>query len=211
MITFGFKNKYSGIFRAVTALIIGFTMIVLPGESINLVVKILGTLLIASGIVSIIVGLANNKSENQSVVAFNAIVNIIIGLLIFLNPAFVASIVIVLLGIGLLIFGGVQLLALFSARELIKMSSWGYALPFITTIGGLLLVFKPFGTAEFISFIAGGFLITYSISEFLSVWKMNKAIKEYDIKISGTPSEANSEENKLKYEDIKDADFEKVD
>ena len=211
MITFGFKNKYSGIFRAITALIIGITMVVVPGESINLVVKIIGTLLIASGLVSIIVGIVNKNNGSLNLVAFNAIVNIILGILIFSNPVFFASIVIILLGLGLLFFGGIQLLALFSARRFLDMKPWGYTLPIITTLGGILLVFKPFETAGFISYIAGGLLIVYSVSELLSAWRMKKAIKEYDIEINTATAQTESKDKTSKYENIQDADYEKVD
>ncbi len=210
MITFGFKNKFSGIIRALCALAIGIVMIVMPDTSIELVVKVIATFLIATGVVSIIFGVMNRTNGTLTVVTMNAVVNIILGIIIFTNPAFVASIIIMLLGIALLCFGGFQLIALYSAKRYLKLPLWGYILPIITTIGGFLLVFKPFGVAEFISIVAGALLIIYALSEFLSSWNMNKAIKQEEITINAAPKTSNTS-GKAEYQDIKDAEFEKVD
>ena len=56
MITFGYKNKFNGPLRALTAIAIGVVMVVSKTNALELAVRIIAAFLIASGAVSMIVG-----------------------------------------------------------------------------------------------------------------------------------------------------------
>ena len=63
MYTFGYSNRLNGPLRAVIAMAVGVIMIVFSEDALNIVVKIIAALLLASGIVSLSVGL---KKRNDS-------------------------------------------------------------------------------------------------------------------------------------------------
>ena len=54
--TFGYKNKFNGPIRALTAIAIGVVMVMSKANALELVVKIIAVFLLASGLVSLFVG-----------------------------------------------------------------------------------------------------------------------------------------------------------
>ncbi len=202
MITFGFKTKYGGLLRAVFSIGIGLLMVILPQTSLFIVVKFIAAFLIASGIVSLIVGIRNRINGNLPLMAFNAVVDMVLGILLFMYPGFAVDFLMVIIGAGLLLLGIFQLAALFSARNFVVVGPFGYILPVLTAVGGLVILLKPFGIASAITVIAGIALVVYGISELFASWKMRKAMQEYEVKFEKKHSD---------FENAKDVEFHKVD
>lgn len=209
MIRFGFKNKYSGFIRALAAIVIGSVMMIMPGKSLVFMVRVIAAVLIASGVVSLLFGFENRKNGGFALLGFNTVVNIIIGVLLFAFPEPVAKVIPIILGVMLLLFGLFQIAALFSASRIIPTGLWTYLLPVLCSCGGLLIVLNPFGTATTLTFVAGIAVVVYGISELVAAWKMNRAIKEYEIRFPGENNEKAS--RTADFQDVKDAEFEKAD
>ena len=208
MITFGFRNKTSGLLRAVIAIVLGLIMVSFPGTSLIIMVKIVAAFLIASGVVSLVFGIVNRQNGGLGLMITNTVVDIILGILIFMFPAEVAGVVMFILGLLLMFFGIFQITALLSANRVLPVGLWAFILPVLCTAGGILVIFHPFGLGSFITLVAGITLLVYGISELVSTWKMRKAMKEYEIRFSapetGKPSADSSMEN------VRDVDYEKV-
>ncbi len=166
--------------RALAALAVGVLMVVMPENALALVVKIIAAFMLASGLVSLVVGLKNRQNGSLPLMSFNAVVDVIIALLLFMFPGFVANLIIYLVGFMLLVFGVLQLVALFSARRVVYMGLGVFVLPVIVTLVGGFLLFNPFAESVMV-IVAGASLIVYGASELLSSWKMKKAIDEYEI------------------------------
>ena len=211
MLTFGFRNRMSGMLRAVAAIILGVVMIAMPDSSLVILVQILAAILIASGLVSVIYGVYNRRNGGLGLMVFNSIVDIVLGILIFCFPEFVASFVIVVLGIVLLVLGLFQIFALVSASSFVNMGVFAFLFPALAVVGGILLVFKPFGIASALTLVAGIVLLVYGVSELIASWKMRKAMKEYDIKFGEGAAQPGSQARQSGFDDIKDVDYEKVD
>ena len=92
MITFGYKNKFTGPLRALTAIAIGIVMVVSKTNALELAVRIIAAFIMASGIVSLIVGYKNRSNGTMGLLGFNAVVDLILGFVLFLYPAFAAEI-----------------------------------------------------------------------------------------------------------------------
>ncbi len=211
MITFGFRNKYSGIIRAAIAILIGCIMIIKPGTSLIFLVKVIAAVMIASGIVSLAYGIANRRNGGLGLLVFNTVVDILIGVLLFCFPAAVASVVIILIGVVLILFGLFQIAAMASASSFITLGFWTFILPVICTLGGGLVLFNPFGTASTLTLVAGIAILVYGISELFSSWKMARAMREYEIKFPSSSSKNTEKDSGIDYGDVKDAEFEKAD
>lgn len=207
MFTFGYKSKINGPLRALIALAVGIMMVVNPGEALTAVVKVIAAFLLASGLVSLIVGLRNKKDGSLPLMSFNALVDVLLGLFLFVFPGFVAKFMIYLIGFTLLAFGVVQILALASARKLTGLGFGAFVLPAIVTLVGGFILFNPFAESVMVM-ITGAALVVYGASELLSSWRMKKAIDEYEIR-QAPEKETPVQENPVV--EVKDVDYEKVD
>ena len=181
MFTFGYKTSFSGILRALASIGIGLVMI-FDNEASETVVKVIAAFLFASGLVSLLYGIIRNKKEGVlPLMAVNAVVDLVIGLLLFLNPAWVADFIVTLIGIALILFGALQLLALVGAMSLLGAGFSTLILSICAVAGGAFLLFSPFGEIV-MRVCAGGFLVLYGVSELISSWRIRKAREAYEIR-----------------------------
>ncbi len=208
MFTFGYKSKVNGPMRALIALVIGIMMVVSPANALTTVVKIIAAFLLASGVVSLVVGLKDKEKGSLPLMSFNAVVDVVLGLLMFVFPGLIAKFMIYLIGFVLLAFGAVQIAALVSARKVVNMGFGAFVLPIIVTLIGGFILFNPFAESV-MTIIAGSALIVYGASEILSSWKMKKAIDEYEIHQGPVHEEPSQQESPLS--GVKDVEYEKVD
>ena len=208
MFTFGYGSRISGPLRALIALVIGIMMVLRPDNALATVVKVIAAFILASGVVSLIVGLKEKKNGSLPLMSFNALVDIIIGIVLFSAPGFVAKFIIYLIGFVLLGFGIMQILALFSAKRVMGLGLGAFILPTVVTLVGGFLLFNPFAESVMVM-IAGAAIIVYGASELLSSWKMKKAIDEYEIHQAPVEEQPAQQENPL--ENVKDVEYEKVD
>jgi uncharacterized membrane protein HdeD (DUF308 family) len=208
MFTFGYGSRISGPLRALIALAIGIMMVLRPDNALTTVVKVIAAFILASGVVSLIVGLKEKKNGSLPLMSFNALVDIIICIVLFSAPEFVAKFIIYLIGFVLLGFGIMQILALFSAKRVMGLGLGAFILPTVVTLVGGFLLFNPFAESVMVM-IAGAAIIVYGASELLSSWKMKKAIDEYEIHQAPAQEQPAQQENPL--ENVKDVEYEKVD
>ena len=199
MITFGYKSKLSSILRACAAIGIGLVMILATDATVT-VVKIVAAFLMVVGVVSLVVGFVDRKAGSLPLLGTNAVVDLVLGVLLFLYPTQVAGFIVYAIGAVLIIFGILQLIVLIGALSLIGGGFLTLVLSICAIVGGIILVFNPF-TMKVMSMLAGAALIVYGVQELMSAWKVRKAVKVQEtrrLETSGTI-------------DAKDVDFVKED
>ena len=208
MITFGYANRMNGPVRALIAIATGALMIVYNEHAMNLVVKVIAALILASGLVSLAVGMRKKNDSTSKLMNFNAIVDVLIAAFLFIFNGFVANLIIYLIGFVLVGFGIFQLVALTSANRVSKVGLWAFVMPVLVIGSGAFLLFNPEFTKASISLVAGIALLVYGVSELLSSWKMKKAIDEYEI--TRVPQEQPAQKEDAPVQ-VKDVEYEKVD
>lgn len=212
MFTFGYKTTLSSILRSLASIGIGLVMI-FDNEASETVVKVVAAFLFASGLVSLVYGLIRNKKEGLlPLMAVNAVVDILIGVLLFLNPGWVAGFIITLIGIVLILFGGLQLLALAGTMSLLGTGFGTLILSVCAVVGGAFLIFSPFGE-RVMGICAGSFLVLYGVSELISSWRIRKAKEAYEIRFN-TREEPQPDQDIIEtsgLDDAKEVDYTKVD
>lgn len=176
MITFGFRNRFSGIVRAVAALALGLLLLIRPDCSISIIVKILASFLVASGIVSLVFGIINRENRGVGLMYVNALIDVVLGTLIFIFSEFVGTFILYLLGAALLIFGIFQIVILVSLISTTGPHIFGFLLPALAAIGGAILLFDPF-SKKVMGIIAGVALVVYGVSELIATWRVKKAME----------------------------------
>ena len=77
--------------RALIALVIGVLMVISPEKALTTVVKVIAAFLLASGLVSLFVGLRDKEKGALPLMSFNALVDVLLGLVLFLFPGFIAN------------------------------------------------------------------------------------------------------------------------
>lgn len=212
MITFGYNNKFSSILRSLAAIAIGLVM-VCATDATTTVVQIIAAFLFAAGIVSFAYGFANRKSGTFGLMTVNAVVDIVIGLILFLWPGFVAGVIVAIIGIVILVFGVIQILALAGTMSLLGSGGLNILLAILAIAGGIVLIFNPF-SERVMSILAGVFLIYYGITDLISMRRVSKAKKEYDIHFTETrvdPDSTIDVDVDDDFDGIKDVDYHKID
>lgn len=210
MITFGYNNKFSSILRSLAAIAIGLVM-VCATDATTTVVQIIAAFLFAAGIVSFAYGFANRKSGTFGLMTVNAVVDIVIGLILFLWPPFVAGVIVAIIGIVILVFGVIQILALAGTMSLLGSGGLNILLAILAIAGGIVLIFNPF-SERVMSILAGVFLIYYGITDLISMRRVSKAKKEYEIHFTETRVDPDSTiDVDDDFDGIKDVDYHKID
>lgn len=210
MITFGYNNKFSSILRSLAAIAIGLVM-VCATDATTTVVQIIAAFLFAAGIVSFAYGFANRKSGTFGLMTVNAVVDIVIGLILFLWPPFVAGVIVAIIGIVILVFGFIQILALAGTMSLLGSGGLNILLACLAVGGGIVLIFNPF-SERVMSILAGVFLIYYGITDLISMRRVSKAKKEYEIHFTETRVDPDSTiDVDDDFDGIKDVDYHKID
>ena len=208
MITFGYKNRFSGLIRAIAALAIGIVMVVSKTDAMVLAVRIIAAFLLASGVVSLVVGYRNRENSQMPLMGVNGFVDIFIALMIFMFPGFVAGLIVYLIGFVLIGFGIFQLIALAGANKVMKVGFAAFVMPVLVLLAGAFLLARPTFIGTAVGTVAGVALIVYGVSELLSSWKMRRVIDEYEIH---QEESKRTEKSDKPVQDVKDVDFEKVD
>lgn len=216
MITFGYKNKFSGFIRAIVAIALGVVMVVNKESAGELVAQIFAAFLMATGFVSFLFGFKDKKEGEIRMLNLNGVVNIILGVLLFCFASDVQNIVWVLIGLALLLFGLFHLVILYLARKMFQISPWSFLIPTLVAALGLVLVFRPSFLGNTLGLIAGISLILYGLSELFSTLRMRKVMKEYAENQQSEETQASADPtNNLTATKVdieaEDVEFEKVD
>jgi uncharacterized membrane protein HdeD (DUF308 family) len=178
MVIFGYKSGVNGLMRALVALAVGIMMVVYPAGALTTVVKIIAAFMIASGVVSLAVGLRDKERGSLPLMSFNALINLLLAILMFVFAPVIAKFVIYLIGFVLLAFGIVQIIAFLGARRVMQVSYGSFVLPIVVTLIGGFILFNPFAESV-MTIIAGSALVLYGVSELLSSRRM-KQVRDFE-------------------------------
>lgn len=181
MITFGYRNKFTGPLRALTAIAIGIVMVASRTNALELAVQIIAAFIMASGVVSLIVGYKHKTDGTFGLMGFNGIIDIILGLALFSFPEIAAGLLIWLIAFVLIGFGLFQLFGLIGASRVLGLGFGSFVLPVLVLLAGFFLIARPAFLGEAIGVVAGVCLILYGTSEIFSSWKMRKYIDRNNV------------------------------
>ncbi|WP_026524901.1 HdeD family acid-resistance protein [Butyrivibrio sp. MB2005] len=174
------KLKTNFLVDAIALIVLGVVLIFLPGASLTLLTKVIGGVVLAAGVLSIIGSLV---SKNQNVLTKNSsigfgIVIAVVGIWIFINPHFFEAIIPVIAGV-IMLFSGLMNLgeSLSLARN--HYGNWWFALILaILTVGaGAFLLFNPLKSMAYIVQIIGASFLYNGVSNLWIVSRVHKVDK----------------------------------
>ncbi len=174
------KLKTNFLVDALILIAVGALLIFLPGTTLNLLTKVIGGVVLAAGVISIVTSLF---SKNQGLIARNSsigfgLVIAVLGVWILLNPHFFESIIPVIAGV-IMLFSGLMNLGETLSLGRSKYGNWWIALilAVLTVAGGLYLVLNPVTTMKYIVQIIGAALAYNGISNLWIVSRIHKVDK----------------------------------
>lgn len=198
------KTTYrNAVYRALISIIVGIILVIWPDVALKSLVMFIGFLFLFSGIMSLIISYRRQQSAERegSMVSLNGIGSIILGVLLISIPLFFTTVLMFLLGCILILAAIAQLATLSMARQLGYVSPMNYFYPVLILLSGLIVIFKPWGSASYIVIILGCTAIFYGITDLISQYQLNKLRKMH---------EDDEQKKRMGNADIEDADYEEV-
>jgi uncharacterized membrane protein HdeD (DUF308 family) len=158
--------------RGIIAVVVGITLIVVPGLSLNLIIQILGGLLIIDGLINLVPAITKkDKQPNMFAILPRGTANLIFGLILIFFPQFIVGIFVFLIGFLLILAGGSQLASQIGGRNVLGFSLLITIISIIALIAGIVMLINPFKSASTMLIIFGVVLALYGAGEI--IWSFN--------------------------------------
>lgn len=182
------KRLYrSSLLTSIVAAFVGLMLIIASTEIIIAISYSVGAVLIALGVIGIISYIKElNTEESEQLDLVYGIITIILGAIVIRNPEAIASIIPIVFGLVMIISSSIKInyaLNMKSKNNDLWKSTLILAL--LTTLCGVLLIFRPFEGADLIAKIIGAIILSYAILDIIStitikrnIKKLHKEIKE---------------------------------
>jgi uncharacterized membrane protein HdeD (DUF308 family) len=165
--------------RGVLALIIGGVAVFVPGLTMKTIVITIGSLIILGGVINILISLLKEKNVSWSRELSQPFLNVVFGLVLVLMPELFVTIIIMVVGIGLLLTGVIQLAGVIKMHEIMGWQWLYLIISLLVLTSGIVLLSNPFESAEAIFTFFGVIMMLYGISELIMSWKLSHAKDQY--------------------------------
>ena len=173
-----FFDRSYGYARAIVALVGGLVMVVWPEAVKNSIMIILGALILAVGVVTLIMSYTGKwRKEKVPLLLLNSIVDIAFGLVLIIFPKFFTDLIMFVFGLILLVFGLGEIINLFRTARVVRVPWPLFIGPAITLILGVVMFFFPGESGNLLFILFGSTLLLYAVSEFASTYTIRREIK----------------------------------
>lgn len=151
--------------KGLIALAIAIFVFINPAEALVAIATYLGILAIIAGAVIIIMALSR-KGQFWQLWVGEGFINAVIGLLIVLYPQITASLLILIIGFWITVFGIIQLIMYMGNKDKLPSGSLSLGSAVLSLLVGLLLLFNPFEGAVLATLILAGYAVIFAVSRF---------------------------------------------
>lgn len=182
----------SSLVTSIVLMVLGILLILQSEVTIITISYIIGTLLIALGAIAIIKFIKNiNSITREDLDIVYGTVTIILGVIVIYNPEAIASIIPIIIGVGIVISSATKLQYAIELKENLS-SKWKTTMiiSVISAICGVILICNPFKGAVVIMQIIGGFIVIYSILDIISTITIKKNVNAIHNALDGKIEDA---------------------
>lgn len=153
-------------------------MVVWPEAVKNSIMIILGALILAVGVVTLIMSYTGKwRKEKVPLLLLNSIVDIAFGLVLIIFPKFFTDLIMFVFGLILLVFGLGEIINLFRTARVVRVPWPLFIGPAITLILGVVMFFFPGESGNLLFILFGSTLLLYAVSEFASTYTIRREMK----------------------------------
>ncbi len=152
----------------IIAIVLGLIIIIYSGKIIDFSIQLLGIALSVVGAVEIISDIIKNQKTKEpfGFALFGAIVALIIGIVLFVNPEVLKGLFMVLLGTGVILVACMRIINLVNLRKAgAKFHVSFFLFPILFALSGATMIFFPAESSSWIVKFAGIWIIAFGISE----------------------------------------------
>ena len=171
-----FFDRSYGYARAIIALAGGLILVIWPEAVKNSIMIILGALILAVGLVSLIMSYTGKWKKEK-------VPLLLLGLVLIIFPDFFMSVIFFVFGLILLIFGLGEIINLFRTAKAVRVPWPLYIGPLITLVLGVIMFFNPSWVSNALFVVFGAALLLYSVSEFASTYTIRRKMKDMEVEI----------------------------
>lgn len=182
----------SSLISSIILMVVGILLILQSEITIITISYLIGTLLIAMGAIAIIKFIKNiNNIAREDLDIFYGTVTIILGIVVIYNPEAIASIIPIIIGIGIIISSATKLQYALELKENLN-NQWKMTviISIISAVCGVILICNPFKGAVVIMQIIGGFIVVYSVLDIVSTITIKKNVTAIHNAIDGNINDA---------------------
>ena len=160
--------------RSLITAAIGILLLALREQAMPFIVMCLGVLFMLPGIFTLalflIPKLRRNSTSGSSavIIPIMAIGSLMLGLWMFLQPAFFVTIIMWILGAVMIIMGATQIVSLLMAKKRVKVSLLLFFLPLLILLTGAIVLLNPFEAASVPFVILGVGAIVTALSDMIN-------------------------------------------
>lgn len=148
----------------IISIAIGVVLILFPGEAMDISIKVIGAILLVAGISGILIGI-KGQGVFIAYTMTGAVTAIVAGVICFLQPQFIKSVLPLVMGVVILATGVFNIANAFSAKRA-GASRWmiSLLLAFITVVCGVAILLNLNGTANLLVTIIGVIFVYNGVS-----------------------------------------------
>jgi uncharacterized membrane protein HdeD (DUF308 family) len=162
------RNWWSFALNGVIALIYGFLALFLPDDTLIVVARYTGIVILLAGIVFAFV--AYNRVQKQiayGIILAEAIVLVVLGILILVYTVETISFFVSLIGIWAIVLGIIQLIALVDIGQQMANKNFFLINAIVSLLFGALLLLNPFAAIKTLVIISGLLALFFG---FVMIW-----------------------------------------
>lgn len=153
-------------------------MVIWPEAVKNSIMIILGSLILAVGVVTLIMSYTGKwRKEKVPLLLLNSIVDIAFGLVLIIFPKFFTDLIMFVFGLILLVFGLGEIVNLFRTARVVRVPWPLFIGPAVTLVLGVAMFFFPGESGKLLFILFGSTLLLYAVSEFASTYTIRKEMK----------------------------------
>jgi membrane protein HdeD len=169
----GNPNRY--LIRGIFSFAVGITIMVVPDLTLTLVIRFLGALLVADGLIALLIQYFSKKNQNSPFMILpRGTVSLIFGAVLLIFPGLVVNFFVFLIGFILVFAGITQFASQISGRSLIGTSWIIIIISLISFLTGVLFITKPFESAQTMLIIFGVMIGLYGLGEVFWSFRLRK-------------------------------------
>ena len=168
----------SSLLTSVVLAFVGLMLIIASTEIIIAISYSVGAVLIALGVIGIISYIRElNTDVSDQLDLVYGVISIILGAIVIQNPTAIASIIPIVFGIVMVISSAIKINYSLNLKSK-ESNAWktSLILSLLTTLCGVLLVFRPFEGADLITKIIGAIILSYAILDIISTISIKRNI-----------------------------------
>jgi len=165
--------------QAIISLLLGLFLLLWPAATPTTLVIILGIYIAASGLFSVLGYFRQKEEERKTTTLIGGIFLVIVAIVLFVVPTLIAAFFALIIGVFVVIGGIANIIRSFEIR---KYGGFGWpailVVNILIVIGGLLIVFNPFGSIILFVSILGIVLIANGAINLFTYFMLRSAVKK---------------------------------